>query len=108
MYQWIEKEFQEESHHRGHRERVRRVEYRKEWKNHHVDSGRFREHHHQNPNAMPFKEKSISGLTVQFGGYILADTQIAKLNNKIPINYSKEAAERAAKATDKQLKSLGY
>ncbi len=57
---------------------------------------------------MPFKDKISLGDTITFGGYYLSDSQKNKLNNKLPVTYTKDILDRATSASKAKLQSLNY
>ena len=101
MYQWVEQR------HNGNNNQ-HHYTYSKEWKPHHVSSHGFHQSHHDNPSEMPFTSKTLKAKNVKFGGYVLSESQIDRLNKQTQVKISEDMLAKANNTVAKILKGQRY
>ena len=92
MYQWIEESrSQKKKKLGGSEETVTTYTYKKDWVDHVIDSGGFKESGHDNPSAMEFESDKTLASNVSFGAFKLSPRQIELIGSvqdyRFPTNY---------------------
>eukprot|EP00347_Sterkiella_histriomuscorum_P006683 403351833 len=100
MFQWVE-------HKKSSNNRTE-TSYTKEWKNHIVNSSAFRDPYHQNPHFMPFDSKTTVAEKVDFGGYVLAPSQISKINTSKTLGLTNDQVKLAQEKQQNYLNDHSY
>jgi hypothetical protein len=100
MYQWHEK--------RERRNKRTVISYYMDWNERVINSNGFSEPNHMNPASMPYESLTVVAPKITLGGYTLADSQKAKLNNQKPIKLSSDEVEDIQKRTSAYLKDNQY
>ncbi|CDW88063.1 transmembrane protein 43 [Stylonychia lemnae] len=100
MYQWVEQTER--------RNNVTEYHYRKEWRSSLLSSGCFRDGSKTNPSSMPFNNHSVYAQKVEFGGYILSQSQLNQFTQLKSVELSDERINIVRDKIHDQVKENGY